>query len=424
MGLAPPSGALPRRRASLQTRIAWGGRTLTLGGDAPVRVQSMTNTDTRDDLATATQVRELFQAGSELVRITVDTPQAADAVPRIRDHLDRWGIDVPLIGDFHFNGHRLLQDHPACAAALSKYRINPGNVGKGDKRDRQFAAMIETALHWNRPIRIGVNGGSVDPELLESMMDDNCQRSQPWDAHAVMLEAVVTSAVESAKQACALGMDPAQIVLSCKLSSVGDLLVVYRELARRCNHALHLGLTEAGQGMQGIVASTAAMSILLHEGIGDTLRVSLTPRPGESRVQEVVVSCEILQALGLRSLRPTVTSCPGCGRTSGHAFTELAAKVDDFVRERMTDWRGRYPGVETLQVAVMGCIVNGPGESRQADIGISLPGSGEDPAAPVFIDGVKHATLRGPALGDEFLHLLEQYVQRRFGSGAANQEQA
>ena len=385
----------PAPRGSLQARVAWGTRVVTVGGDAPVRVQSMTNTDTVDVIGTAIQVKELALAGSELVRLTVNTPEAAQAVPAIREQLDRMGIDVPLIGDFHYNGHTLLTDFPACAAALSKYRINPGNVGKGDKRDRQFGQMIEAALRHDKPVRIGVNWGSLDQVLLAQLMDENNRRAQPWDARQVMYEALIQSALDSAAQAVELGMDPAQVLISCKVSGVQDLVAVYQELARRCRYPLHLGLTEAGMGTKGTVASAAALAVLLQQGIGDTIRVSLTPQPGEARTQEVVVALEILQALGLRSFVPSVTACPGCGRTTSTTFQELAKQIDDFLRAQMPVWREKYPGVEGLKVAVMGCIVNGPGESKHADIGISLPGTGEAPAAPVFIDGEKRLTLRG-----------------------------
>ncbi len=404
----------PRARRSRQARVVWGPRVVTVGGDAPVRVQSMTNTDTQDAVGTAIQVKELAQAGSELVRITVNTPEAAEQVPYIREQLDRMGIDVPLIGDFHYNGHRLLTDYPACAEALSKYRINPGNVGKGDKHDKQFSQMVEAAMRWNKPVRIGVNWGSLDQELLARMMDENSQRSEPWQAKSVMYEALVTSAVDSARRAVELGMDPAQVLLSCKVSGVQDLVAVYRELARRCDHPLHLGLTEAGMGAKGTVASSVAMGILLQEGIGDTVRVSLTPQPGEARTQEVVVASELLQALGLRVFVPSVTACPGCGRTTSTTFQELAKQIDDFLRLQMPLWRKRYPGVEHLKVAVMGCIVNGPGESKHADIGISLPGTGEAPAAPVFIDGEKALTLRGAGIATEFQQIVETYIEKRF----------
>jgi (E)-4-hydroxy-3-methylbut-2-enyl-diphosphate synthase len=414
-GGSPIESAAPKARRSRQASVRWGERVVTLGGDAPVRVQSMTNTDTVDAVATAIQVKELALAGSEMVRITVNTPEAAAQVPYIREQLDRMGIDAPLIGDFHYNGHRLLTDDPACAQALSKYRINPGNVGKGDKHDRQFGQMIDAAMRWNKPVRIGVNWGSLDQELLAGLMDVNSRRAAPWDAKQVMYEALVASAIESARLAESMGMEGRQIILSCKVSGVQDLISVYRELARRCDYALHLGLTEAGMGAKGTVASAAAMSVLLQEGIGDTIRVSLTPQPGESRTQEVVIANEILQALGLRVFVPSVTACPGCGRTTSTTFQELAKRIDDDLRRRMPVWRTRYPGVETLKVAVMGCIVNGPGESKHADIGISLPGTGEAPAAPVFIDGEKALTLRGDGIAAEFHKLVEEYVEKRFG---------
>ena len=385
-----------------------------------MRVQSMTNTDTADAIGTAIQVKELAVAGSELVRITVNTPEAAQAVPHIREQLDRMGIAVPLIGDFHYNGHKLLTEFPDCAQALSKYRINPGNVGKGDKKDKQFSQMIEAALQWNKPVRIGVNWGSLDQELLAQLMDENQQRSQPWSAQQVMYEALITSAVGSADRAVALGMARQQVLLSCKVSGVQDLIAVYRALAQRCNYPLHLGLTEAGMGAKGTVASSAALAILLQEGIGDTIRVSLTPQPGESRTQEVVVASEILQALGLRNFVPSVTACPGCGRTTSSTFQELAKQIDDFLRGQMPVWRKQYPGVENLKIAVMGCIVNGPGESKHADIGISLPGKGEATAAPVFIDGEKAVTLRGEAIAQEFQTIVTDYIQKRFGSASAH----
>ena len=403
-------------RKSLQSRVVWGDRVVTVGGGAPVRIQSMTNTDTVDVIGTAIQVKELANAGSEMVRITVNTVEAAQAVPFIREQLDRMGVSVPLIGDFHFNGHRLLTDFPDCAQALSKYRINPGNVGKGEKKDRQFGLMIEAAMRWDKPIRIGVNWGSLDQELLASMMDDNSQRAEPWDAKKVMYEALIASAMGSAQVAQTMGMQAAQITLSCKVSGVQDLVAVYRELGQRTAYPLHLGLTEAGMGTKGTVASAAALSILLQEGIGDTIRVSLTPAPGESRNQEVVVAAEILQALGIRSYVPSVTACPGCGRTTSTTFQELTQQIDHFLRDKMPIWRTQYPGVENLKVAVMGCIVNGPGESKHADIGISLPGTGEAPAAPVFIDGEKRMTLRGDAIATEFQAVVENYIQQRFGS--------
>jgi (E)-4-hydroxy-3-methylbut-2-enyl-diphosphate synthase len=382
----PP--AAPKARRSAQARVAWGANVVTVGGDAPVRVQSMTNTDTVDAIGTAIQVKELALAGSELVRITVNTPEAAQQVPYIREQLDRMGIAVPLVGDFHYNGHRLLTEFPACAEALSKYRINPGNVGKGDKKDRQFAQM----------------------------MDQNAARAQPWEARQVMYEALITSAIESAKLAEELGMRHEQVLLSCKVSGVQDLVAVYRELARRCDYPLHLGLTEAGMGTKGTVASAIAMGILLQEGIGDTIRVSLTPQPGEARTQEVVIASEILQSLGLRSFVPSVTACPGCGRTTSTTFQELAKQIDDYLRAQMPVWRKKYPGVEKMKVAVMGCIVNGPGESKHADIGISLPGTGEAPAAPVFIDGQKALTLRGENIANEFHAIVENYIEKRYGA--------
>ncbi len=410
------AAAAPAARRSRQAQVRWGSRIVTIGGDAPVRVQSMTNTDTVDVIETAIQIKELAQAGSELVRITVNTPEAADAVPHIRDQLDRMGVDVPLVGDFHYNGHRLLTEHPAMAQALSKYRINPGNVGKGDKKDRQFAQMIEAAMQYDKVVRIGVNWGSLDQELLAQMMDDNANRAEPWDGKQVMYQALIQSALSSASYARELGMNPDNIIISCKVSGVQDLISVYRALSRRCDYALHLGLTEAGMGTKGTVASAAALSVLLQEGIGDTIRVSLTPQPGESRTQEVVVALEILQSLGLRAFNPSVTACPGCGRTTSTTFQELAKQIDDFLRAQMPVWRKKYPGVENMKVAVMGCIVNGPGESKHADIGISLPGTGEAPAAPVFIDGQKALTLRGDNIAGEFHALVENYIEKRFGA--------
>ncbi len=407
--------SVPQTRRSLQARVTWGDHVVTVGGNAPVRVQSMTNTDTVDAIGTAIQIKELAMAGSELVRITVNTPEAAQAVPHIREQLDKMGIHVPLIGDFHYNGHRLLTEFPDCAQALSKYRINPGNVGKGDKHDKQFGQMIEAAMRYNKAVRIGVNWGSLDQELLAKLMDANAQRAQPFDAKQVMYEALITSAIDSAQLAQSMGMPPEQILLSCKVSGVQDLIAVYRELAQRCNYPLHLGLTEAGMGTRGTVASTTALSILLQEGIGDTIRVSLTPQPGEARTQEVVIASEILQALGLRTFVPSVTACPGCGRTTSTTFQELAKTIDDFLRAQMPVWRKQYPGVENLKVAVMGCIVNGPGESKHADIGIRLSGNGEAPAAPVFIDGEKALTLRGDNIAQEFHEIVENYIEKRFG---------
>ena len=418
----PIPSAEPLARRSAQARVVWGSRVVTVGGDAPVRIQSMTNTDTVDVIGTAIQVKELALAGSELVRITVNTPEAAEAVPHVRDQLDRMGIDVPLIGDFHYNGHRLLTDYPSCAQALSKYRINPGNVGKGDKHDRQFGLMIEAAVRWDKPVRIGVNWGSLDQELLASLMDINSARPQPWEAKQVMYEAMITSALESAALAQKMGMAHEQITLSCKVSGVQDLISVYRELAKRTRHPLHLGLTEAGMGTKGTAASAVALGILLQEGIGDTIRVSLTPQPGEARTQEVLIAAEIIQALGLRSFVPSVTACPGCGRTTSTTFQDLAKQIDDFLRAQMPVWKAQYPGVEKLKVAVMGCIVNGPGESKHADIGISLPGSGEAPAAPVFIDGEKSLTLRGEHIASEFQGIVENYIENRFGSTRVTSE--
>ena len=413
------SVASAHKRQTRQASVVWGQRVVTVGGGAPVRIQSMTNTDTAEAIGTAIQVKALALAGSEMVRITVNTPEAAQAVPHIREQLDRMGIDVPLVGDFHYNGHRLLTDFPDCAQALSKDRINPGNVGTGDKHDRQFGQMIEAAMRWNKPVRIGVNWGSLDQELLAELMDENSARAQPWSSQSVLYEALVRSAIDSAQRAEELGMDGRQIILSCKVSGVQDLVSVYRALAQRCDYALHLGLTEAGMGTKGTVASSAALAILLQEGIGDTIRVSLTPAPGEARTQEVVVASEILQALGVRAFVPSVTACPGCGRTTSTTFQELTQQIDDFLRAQMPVWRSRYPGVEKLKVAVMGCIVNGPGESKHADIGISLPGTGEAPAAPVFIDGEKRLTLRGEGIAQEFQVLVENYIANRFGSATA-----
>ncbi len=410
-----PSAA-PATRHSKQANVVWGSRVVTVGGNAPVRIQSMTNTDTVDAIGTAIQVKELALAGSEMVRITVNTPEAAQQVPYIREQLDRMGIDVPLVGDFHYNGHRLLTDFPDCAQALSKYRINPGNVGKGDKKDKQFGQMIEAAIRWKKAVRIGVNWGSLDQELLANLMDANGQRAEPWDVKQVMYEALTTSAIDSAKLAESMGLSGNQIILSCKVSGVQDLISVYRGLSKRCDYALHLGLTEAGMGTKGTVASATALSILLQEGIGDTIRVSLTPQPGEARTQEVVVASEILQAIGLRSFVPSVTACPGCGRTTSSTFQELTKQIDDFLRAQMPVWKNQYPGVEKMKVAVMGCIVNGPGESKHADIGISLPGTGEAPAAPVYIDGEKSVTLRGEGIAQEFQVIVEKYIENRYGN--------
>ena len=411
-----PVDALPTpRHATRQVAVAWGRRHVTLGGDAPVRVQSMTNTDTADAIATAIQVKELARAGSELVRITVNSADAAREVAAIREQLDKTGVDVPLIGDFHYNGHRLLTRFPDCAQALSKYRINPGNVGTGARRDDNFAQMIEVACKYDKPVRIGVNWGSLDQDLLARMMDENAIRAEPWDAGAVLREALVRSAIESAQRAEQLGLASDRIVLSAKVSSVQDLIAVYRALARRCDYPLHLGLTEAGMGSKGIVASTAGIAVLLQEGIGDTIRVSLTPAPGEARTREVQVAQEILQAIGLRAFTPQVIACPGCGRTTSTFFQELAAKIQTYLTTQMPAWRARYPGVESMNVAVMGCVVNGPGESKHANIGISLPGSGEQPVAPVFVDGVRTVTLKGERIAEEFQAIVESYVQRTYG---------
>ena len=403
------------RRKTRAMDIAWGANVVTVGGDAPVVVQSMTNTDTADAIATAIQVQGLAQAGSELVRITVNSPEAAREVVAIRNQLDRMNCDVPLIGDFHFNGHKLLTEFPDCAQALSKYRINPGNVGRGAKRDHQFGAMIEIACKYDKPVRIGVNWGSLDQELLARLMDENAKRAEPWDAQAVMREALVTSAIESAQIAEKWGQPGNRITLSAKVSSVQDLITVYRALSARCDYPLHLGLTEAGMGSKGIVASTAAIAVLLQEGIGDTIRVSLTPEPNGDRRQEVIVAQEILQSMGLRAFAPMVVACPGCGRTTSTFFQELAAKIQGYLRDQMVDWKKTYPGVENITVAVMGCVVNGPGESKHADIGISLPGTGEQPVAPVFIDGQRNVTLKGERIAEEFQAIVADYVEKRFG---------
>ena len=390
---------------------------VAIGGGAPIVVQSMTNTDTADVAATVAQVKALADAGSEIVRVTVNTTEAAAAVAEIRARLDALGCAVPLVGDFHFNGHKLLTESPACAIALAKYRINPGNVGKGSKRDPQFAVMIEHAIRHAKPVRIGVNWGSLDAALLARLMDENGQLAQPLDADAVMREALVTSALDSARQAEALGLAGDRIVLSCKVSNVQDLVVVYRELARRCDYPLHLGLTEAGMGSKGIVASTAAMAVLLQEGIGDTIRVSLTPEPDGDRTKEVVVAQEILQTMGLRSFTPMVAACPGCGRTTSTYFQELASRIQQFLRDSMPGWRATYPGVEAMHVAVMGCVVNGPGESKLANVGISLPGTGEAPVAPVYVDGKKTVTLKGERIAEEFQQIVTEYVHMTYGGG-------
>ncbi len=404
----------------LQTRhktIAVDVGGITVGGGAPIVVQSMTNTDTADVEATARQVAALARAGSELVRITVDRDEAASAVPHIKERLAKMGVNVPLVGDFHYIGHKLLAEHPACAEALDKYRINPGNVGFKDKRDRQFSAIIEIAIKYGKPVRIGANWGSLDQELLTRLMDENAKSPQPREARAVMHEAMVQSATLSADRAVELGLPKNRIILSAKVSAVQDLIAVYAELARRSDYALHLGLTEAGMGSKGIVASSAAMGVLLQQGIGDTIRISLTPEPGGDRTREVQVAQELLQTMGLRTFVPLVAACPGCGRTTSTTFQELASDIQNFIRNSMPDWKTRYPGVETLNVAVMGCIVNGPGESKHADIGISLPGTGEQPTAPVFIDGEKAATLRGPTLSADFKQMVIDYIERRFGTG-------
>ena len=414
-GESMPIGPLARRD-SRRVAVRWSDREVAIGGGAPVVVQSMTNTDTADPIATAIQVKALAQAGSELVRVTVNTPQAAASVAAIREQLDKMGVTAPLVGDFHYNGHKLLTQFPDCAQALSKYRINPGNVGSASRRDDNFAQMIEVACRWDKPVRIGVNWGSLDQALLARLMDANAARSRPWDAAGVMREALVASAVESAQRAQSLGLPAERIVLSAKVSSVQDLIAVYRELARRCDYPLHLGLTEAGMGSKGIVASSAAMAVLLQEGIGDTIRVSLTPEPNGDRTREVIVAQELLQTMGMRAFTPLVVACPGCGRTSSTFFQELADKIQRYLREQMPVWRGRYPGVESMQVAVMGCVVNGPGESKHADVGISLPGADEAPVAPVFVDGQRTVTLKGERIAEEFQAIVDGYVARRYGA--------
>ena len=403
-----------RRRISRQVAVG----EVRVGGGAPIVVQSMTNTDTADAAATARQADALWRAGSELVRITVNTPEAAAQVAPIRERLDAMGCSVPLVGDFHYNGHKLLAQFPDCARALAKYRINPGNVGKGAKRDEQFATMIECALRYGKPVRIGVNWGSLDPELLARLMDENATRSEPLEANAVMREAVIRSALESARQAEAWGLPAERIVISCKMSQVQDLIAVYRSLAERCEYALHLGLTEAGMGSKGIVSSTAALSVLLQEGIGDTIRISLTPEPGGDRTREVQVAQEILQTMGLRAFAPMVSACPGCGRTTSTVFQELADRIQTYLRTQMPLWRESYPGVEEMRVAVMGCVVNGPGESKHADIGISLPGTNEVPVAPVYVDGRKTVTLKGERIAEEFQAIVENYVKQKYGPDA------
>ena len=395
-----------------------------VGGDAPVVVQSMTNTDTADAASTVKQILELWQAGSEIVRITVNSPEAAAQVANIRQQLDAQGCSVPLVGDFHYNGHKLLSTYPECAMALAKYRINPGNVGKGSKRDDQFSAMIETAIQYDKPVRIGVNWGSLDQEKMAKMMDANAKSANPLSSDALMREALIQSALESAEQAEDIGLAHDKIIISCKVSDVQDLVLVYRDLAKRCDYPLHLGLTEAGMGSKGIVASTAALSLLLQEGIGDTIRVSLTPEPGESRTKEVVVAQEILQTMGIRSFTPLVTACPGCGRTTSTYFQELAQDIQRYLREQMPAWRKQYPGVESMSVAVMGCVVNGPGESKLANIGISLPGTGEVPVAPVFVDGEKTVTLKGDAIAQEFQAIVDQYVANNYAEGGKLRSQS
>jgi (E)-4-hydroxy-3-methylbut-2-enyl-diphosphate synthase len=410
-----PVGPLTRR-ITREVAVTWGQRTVRIGGGQPVVVQSMTNTDTADPIGTAIQVKALAQAGSEIVRVTVNTPDAAREVIALREQLDRMGVDVPLVGDFHYNGHKLLTQFPDCAQALSKYRINPGNVGAGSKRDGNFAQMVEVAARYGKPVRIGVNWGSLDQSLLARLMDENAARKTPWDAMQVMREALVTSAIDSAHQAEAVGLPANAIILSAKVSNVQDVVSVYRELARRCDYPLHVGLTEAGMGSKGIVASTAALSVLLQEGIGDTIRVSLTPEPNGDRTREVVVAQEILQTMGLRAFTPLVIACPGCGRTSSTFFQELAEQIQTYLRAQMPVWRASYPGVESMQVAVMGCVVNGPGESRHADIGISLPGADEAPVAPVFVDGQRSVTLKGDRIAEEFKQIVDEYVHRRYGA--------
>lgn len=414
-----PVGAAPRRMTR-QAVIRWNDTAVQVGGGAPVVVQSMTNTDTVDAIATAIQVKQLAQAGSELVRITVNTPEAAREVPAIREQLDRMNVSVPLVGDFHYNGHRLLADFPECAQALSKYRINPGNMGGGKRRDDNFARMIDVACKYDKAVRIGVNWGSLDHELMARMMDENNQRNEPWDAGAVMRDALVISAISNARRAEELGLAGDQIILSCKVSHVQDLITVYQDLSARCDYPLHLGLTEAGMGSKGIVASTAALAVLLQQGIGDTIRISLTPEPGGDRAREVVVAQEILQSMGLRAFTPMVVACPGCGRTSSTVFQELADSIQTYLRDQMPVWKNIYPGVESMNVAVMGCVVNGPGESRHADIGISLPGTGEIPAAPVYIDGERTVTLKGDTIATEFQRIVETYVQKRYGAPSSS----
>jgi (E)-4-hydroxy-3-methylbut-2-enyl-diphosphate synthase len=414
--MSDKSSSIPRPAEPEQRRPSVGVRIgkVTVGGGAPIVVQSMTNTDTEDPASTARQIAELARAGSELVRITVNTPAAAAAVPRIHERLQMMGVEVPIIGDFHYNGHQLLEQEPACAEVLAKYRINPGNVGFGKKKDSQFAAIIEKAIQYGKPVRIGANWGSLDQSMVAALMDENHTRAEPWDAALVAREALIRSAVDSAIRAEDIGLPRERIILSCKVSGVQELIAVYRDLARRCDYALHLGLTEAGMGSKGITASSAALAVLLQEGIGDTIRISLTPEPGAPRTGEVVVAQELLQTMGLRAFTPLVTACPGCGRTTSEFFQELAKTVQEHVRERMPEWRVKYDGVENLTLAVMGCVVNGPGESKHANIGISLPGNGEAPAAPVFIDGEKAMTLRGERIAEEFIGILDNYVATKY----------
>jgi (E)-4-hydroxy-3-methylbut-2-enyl-diphosphate synthase len=418
--LEPMAVGPSARRKSRQMVVAWGDHKVTVGGASPIRVQSMTNTDTADAIATAIQVKVLAQAGSELVRITVNTPEAAAAVSAVREQLDRMGVNVPLVGDFHYNGHKLLSAYPDCAKALSKYRINPGNVGNGKKRDDNFAQMIEIAAKYDKPVRIGVNWGSLDQALLARLMDANAKSAAPWNAQSVMREALVTSAIESAQMAEDVGLRGDAICLSAKVSNVQDLVAVYRSLAARCDYPLHLGLTEAGLGSKGIVASTAALAVLLQEGIGDTIRISLTPEPSKNidaeRTKEVIVGQEILQTMGLRAFTPMVIACPGCGRTSSTFFQELATDIQSYLRHSMPAWRSQYPGVENMQVAVMGCVVNGPGESKHANIGISLPGADEAPVAPVFVDGQRTVTLKGDYIAKEFQTIVEDYVRSHYSA--------
>ncbi len=407
------------RRTSRQVTIRYGTREVRVGGDAPILVQSMTNTDTADPIGTAIQVKELARAGSEIVRITVNSPEAASQVMALREQLDRMGVDVPLVGDFHFNGHKLLTQYPECAEALSKYRINPGNVGKGKKHEDNFAQMIEVACKYDKPVRIGVNWGSLDQELAARLMDENGKSAHPKSADEVLREALITSAISSAQRAEELGLGGDRIILSCKVSGVQDLIAVYRELARRCDYPLHLGLTEAGMGSKGIVASSAALGVLLQEGIGDTIRISLTPEPNGDRTKEVVVAQELLQTMGFRSFAPMVIACPGCGRTTSTVFQELAASIQGYLRNQMPVWKAQFAGVEEMRVAVMGCVVNGPGESKHANIGISLPGSGETPVAPVYVDGAKTVTLKGEKIAEEFQALVDDYVKKRYGGASS-----